>query len=619
MTTKKAGPKKPGAKKAAGKVVMRDVDLGRGYGFMVESPLAANPELTFKAGKYSYLRQDNPLPGLMDRIEALEQQVRALTGAQATRGYGAGFRMGDPAPEPLGTTLMVGMTTPVAVSTPEAAPVSLPPPRTTMLPVNMSADLRAKVERSERLVDHVSRLSQNVTFQVSAQTASGLVLKEMRGRTREFAVEQFKSRPEVVAQAEEILMRHGIQVLRRGRFGLTCRGPAALLSDMLKTPFQIVANPRVTNIRSMGASMESPAAPEPEELSIVPAHSLAMRPALGEAIDHFNFYPAPCYFQTGPSAQAPSFPWFGLNGGDVRRLLNVPADLTGEGVRVALIDTGFYSHPHYAAHQYRTVDVPGNEPSSLDLNGHGTAMAWNVFQTAPGAELLGIRHSAVPSDALEIAAEQGATIISCSWGWDREERFVALELTIRELIAEGHTLLFASGNGHYAWPGSMPEVISVGGVYADPQNALWASNYASGFMSSLYRGRQVPDVCGLVGELPRAVYLMLPCPPGCEMDQDLGHAAWPDGDGIGPADGWVGCSGTSAATPQVAGVVALLIQAARQKGRELSPPEVADLLRQTATGVTQGFNAQSFPATPQQPNGAVGHGLVNAEAALALV
>jgi len=56
-------------------------------------------------------------------------------------------------------------------------------------------------------------------------------------------------------------------------------------------------------------------------------------------------------------------------------------------------------------------------------------------------------------------------------------------------------MFFASDNGGPAHP----DVISAGGVYMEPDGSMRASDYASGFASNIYNGRNVPDLSGLVG------------------------------------------------------------------------------------------------------------------------
>jgi subtilisin family serine protease len=128
----------------------------------------------------------------------------------------------------------------------------------------------------------------------------------------------------------------------------------------------------------------------------------------------------------------------------------------------------------------------------------------------------------------------------------------ALEAEIQAAVESGITVVFSAGNGHYSFPGMMPEVIAAGGVFVDAHGAMKASDYASAFPSAIYSGRSVPDFCGLVGMKPHADYSMLPVPAAAEIDQ--GNA---EHDGTKPNDAWAVFSGTSAAAPQLVGVCAL--------------------------------------------------------------
>ena len=139
---------------------------------------------------------------------------------------------------------------------------------------------------------------------------------------------------------------------------------------------------------------------------------------------------------------------------------------------------------------------------------------------------------------------------------------------------------------------------------------LEASNYASSFDSLIYPGRHVPDVCGLVGIQPKAIYIMLPVQPGDTIDVGLSGPGFPDHDETASDDGWAVISGTSAASPQIAGICALLKQA--QPG--LSPALVKAVLRASARDVQAGVSAMGDPAGPGF-DGATGAGLVDAHAA----
>jgi subtilisin family serine protease len=160
---------------------------------------------------------------------------------------------------------------------------------------------------------------------------------------------------------------------------------------------------------------------------------------------------------------------------------------------------------------------------------------------------------------------------------------------------------------------SMPETISAGGVHIDESGQRAASNYASSFDSLIYPGRHVPDVCGLVGMTPGGIYIMLPVEPNDLIDRNLAGPGYPNRDGTAPDDGWAVISGTSAASPQIAGVCALL----KQVKPGLSPPLIKAILRASGRDVTVGVSRMGQPAGMGH-DGATGAGLVDGYAAYRL-
>jgi hypothetical protein len=68
----------------------------------------------------------------------------------------------------------------------------------------------------------------------------------------------------------------------------------------------------------------------------------------------------------------------------------------GDGVVVAMVDSGQYAHPFFAAHHYNVQPtiavVPGTSPTQ-DPVGHGTGESANIFAAAPGSILRPYRAS----------------------------------------------------------------------------------------------------------------------------------------------------------------------------------------------------------------------------------
>ena len=359
------------------------------------------------------------------------------------------------------------------------------------------------------------------------------------------------------------------------------------------------------------------------DLFVAPVESLTVKSSISKYIDDFVFMP-PADICTTPAPIEPNHAYFGIGRNDIRRLLSVPPNETGAGVTVGMVDSGFFPHPYYAANNldYRATVTPSVPNPAFDPQGHGTAMAYNTFAVAPGVTIKGFKRIfGAEQIALDEAANANVDIISCSWGFPGEQRMPFVEASIASILNKGKIILFASGDGPRCWPAGMPGVLAVGGVYANQQNQLEASNYASGFPSGHpeYGGRRVPDVCGLCGQRPNGIYITLPCPPGSELDQRFAGPSFPVRDETLSADGWLNASGTSSATAQIAGVVALMVERARALGRPaLTTASAKAILQQTAIPVERGMNAQGFPAMGH-PNVAVGFGLVNTAAALARV
>lgn len=461
------------------------------------------------------------------------------------------------------------------------------------------------------------------------------------------AVDSFRPVPADVDLALAELARRGFTVTARGELSASVRGSRKDFEQVFGTRLS------VTRLRTAGVAQNdaflfpadgAPWNPEPALQSLIDdayiqwPHLYMASVAKKAAKKAAKKKPKPSSAKPAGavSATPPGASYHHLNvPQDVARLLNATAvhkaGITGKGVRVVMIDSGFdHSHPFFkaASHTSSIVLAPRATNRATDLNGHGTGESANVFAVAPGVTFIGVKldNDDVPSRGASVlegfleALKHDPDVISVSLGYDLRDpgnvpmtrlpnSLVALETEIQAAIARGIAVVFSAGNGHYAFPGQMPEVISAGGVYVDETGGMQASDYASAFASGIYSGRTTPDFCGLVGLLPHAAYIMLPQSPGSEIDRD--GAAF---DETTANDGWAAFSGTSAAAPQLAGVCALLLEARP----ELTPAEIKAVLRRTAKDVTVGHaNPASDPlgkgiAAATNEDGATGAGLVDA-------
>jgi serine protease AprX len=282
--------------------------------------------------------------------------------------------------------------------------------------------------------------------------------------------------------------------------------------------------------------------------------------------------------------------------------------ITGKGVRVAMPDTGFYHHPYYVSQGYNflSVTAPDAVDHTTDSYGHGTGECANLFSTAPDINFIGVKIGGNLTLAFKTAVELRPDIMTNSWGYSVDlpattmpNWLVPLYLEVLNGVSQGIVVCFSAGNGHYGFPGSMPEVISVGGVVVDQNLDYSATQYASGFDSTWFPGRRVPDICGLCGVPPTADYIVLPVQSGAILEKQ---------------DGWGAFSGTSACSPMVAGVCALL----KEADGTLTAEQIRSILKFTARDITAGTNAMGNPAGPG-PDGATGFGLVDAARAIEVV
>jgi subtilisin family serine protease len=470
---------------------------------------------------------------------------------------------------------------------------------------------------------------------------------------------QFTPDPLAVDQAIHQLSRMGFRPTRRGNLSVSVRGTRALFEQTFATQLdRVQLDPRhdyafqSLYFPPQGATFSMP----PELVEIIddayiqwPHIYMGARKVVRGAKKATAKRGAARTAATmagaagggAPSATPPIVPYYHLDiPAGVTGLLNVDqvhkAGTTGKGVRVCMVDTGFaHSHPYFVSKGYKsTVDLaPHAINDATDLAGHGTGESANLFGVAPGITFIGIKvdndndlanGSASMLEGFQQALLHNPQIISLSMGYDLRagdgtqqselpSNLAALEAEIQAAVGRGIIVVFSAGNGHFSFPGMMPNVISAGGVFVDQNNAMRASDYASAYQSKIYPGRFVPDFCGLVGLLPQAAYIMLPVPPGSQIDQECSQS----GDGTGPADGWGVFSGTSAAAPQLAGVCALLVE----KHPGLTPSDAKSILRRSARSVVNGaanpFSSDNHVGEPAGPGdtGAAGAGLVDAFAA----
>jgi subtilisin family serine protease len=469
-------------------------------------------------------------------------------------------------------------------------------------------------------------LPNKVYSEVSPISPEGESLFDTNGSVTSQTVEKFISERSLVHTAMKRLKELGFEVLSTNYITINVAGPPKLYEDVFKTTLTTVERPTIKHLGMESTTTVIYTTDTDIEGLIDTSKSNVADLLEGGAINRKVYFLSSSYLP-------PSKSYWNLDPPEIAVAMKADlahrAGFTGRGIKVVMVDSGWYRHPYFIERGYRantTVLSPGATDIDHDESGHGTGESANIFAIAPDVEFTMVKMSSVNAAAdFSTAVSLKPDIISCSWGMDLvlEDRRTQLapplpaylrplEAAIANAVRQGIIVVFSAGNGHFSFPGMHPDVISAGGTYMHPDGRkLEATQYASCFTSKIYQGRNVPDVCGLVGLPPKAIYLMLPVEPNDEIDNELSEGGdYPNGDGTNSDDGWASFSGTSAAAPQLAGICALIKQACPR----ISHHQVRDIIKRTARDVTLGKCSMRTGghSAKRGPDLATGSGLADA-------
>ncbi|XXM71151.1 S8 family peptidase [Lysinibacillus sphaericus] len=230
------------------------------------------------------------------------------------------------------------------------------------------------------------------------------------------------------------------------------------------------------------------------------------------------------------------------------------------GQEIAVLDTGVdYNHPDLDGKTIRGYDFVDNDYYPMDLNGHGTHVAGTaaaetnngtgVAGMAPNTKILAVRvldangsgSLADIADGIRYAADQGAEVINMSLGCDCSTP--TLESAVNYAWNKGSVIVAAAGNDGVSTtfePASYANVIAVGAVDSYDRRASF-SNYGTWV-----------DVTA----------------PGVDIASTV------------PNNGYAYMSGTSMASPHVAGLAGLLASQGR------SNVQIRQAIEQTADPIS---------------------------------
>ena len=288
---------------------------------------------------------------------------------------------------------------------------------------------------------------------------------------------------------------------------------------------------------------------------------------------------------------------------------NAGTPLSGRGVTVAVLDTGLDStHGDLAGRVAQNVKLADMQSASVGFNypanvenlpntdqvyGHGTFVAGVIGGSgarsggqytgvAPGARLVGMSagdlNLVFVLNGLDYLLERGASlgvrVVNCSFSantlFDIND---PVNVATKMLTDRGVNVVFSAGNTGAGWhtlnPYAVaPWVVSVGAT--DFRGRLADFSSRGSFASQLFRPTLVAPGVRVVGLRSSGVSVTGAEGVGFNGDVNIAPGNMPF---------YTTASGTSFSAPQVAGAIALMLEA----NPKLSPAEVRDILQRTAT------------------------------------
>lgn len=275
--------------------------------------------------------------------------------------------------------------------------------------------------------------------------------------------------------------------------------------------------------------------------------------------------------------------------------------LLGQGVGVAVIDTGISPMPDFAGRLIHGPDLSG-EGSTIDSYGHGTVMAGVIGGSgadsllrlggsftgvAPRSTLVSVkaagRNGVVDVSTIlqamhwvsAYADQYNIRVLNLSWGTSSAQHHTLdpLNFAVQRLWSQGIVVVVAAGNsgpqsGTVTKPGDDPMVVTVG-AYDDKQNVTPGDDSIAAWSSRgpTAAGLHKPDI------LAPGRSLVATRSYGSHVETTYPKAL------VSPS--YIKGSGTSEAAAVVSGLVALMLQA----NPTLTPDQVKAALKSTASPI----------------------------------
>lgn len=227
---------------------------------------------------------------------------------------------------------------------------------------------------------------------VSPHSVGGVSMFEAGNRINAETAANFVSEHEVIVRSVNRLRDAGFEILQVTPMTINIAGSQATYERAFNTKLVAEERPVIKpgGVHDTGTFIDCP---ETEISGLIATAGSTMGDLIeGVAIEEPRYPMATSMFAPHKAywhLDVPAGVSLGCNADKAHR-----SGITGKGIKVAMVDSGWSKHPFFVNRGYRAAPVvlgPGAANPLKDESGHGTGESANIFACAPDIELLPVK------------------------------------------------------------------------------------------------------------------------------------------------------------------------------------------------------------------------------------